>query len=135
MYEYPGRVVDIHDGDTFTAVVDLGFHVTVREKFRLAQIQAPELTGESRERGKRARDYFVGLIGGVGATVTIRTFRDRTEKYGRYLAAIILADGRNVAHEMVLHGHAVFWDGTGPRPAALREGESEGTCHPISEVQ
>lgn len=115
MYEYRARISDVYDGDTFTAVVDLGFHVALERKFRLAGIQAPELRGTEKEAGRLARDFLRGLVDGL--EVRLRTFKDRTEKYGRYLADILLPDGRSAADELVKEGLAVHWDGTGPRPS------------------
>ncbi len=36
--DYPGRVVDVYDGDTITVVVDLGLDTIRTEKVRLARM-------------------------------------------------------------------------------------------------
>ena len=32
MYVYSAKVLDVHDGDTITALVDLGFHIQIEIK-------------------------------------------------------------------------------------------------------
>lgn len=112
MYEYEATVVSIHDGDTLRADVDLGFDTwRGNEPFRLIGIQAPEL---GKPGGRESRDWLRDLLP-LGTTVRIVTEKDRTEKYGRYLATIFKGE-LNVNDALVDAGHAVFWDGKGPRP-------------------
>jgi micrococcal nuclease len=42
MFEYRAKLVRCVDGDTVELDVDLGFKVTMREKFRLTGIDTPE---------------------------------------------------------------------------------------------
>lgn len=116
--EYPAEIVDIHDGDTITAKLDCGFGIWKKDKFRLLGIQAPEVTGESKIRGMAAKHHLLDLIG--KKPVFIQTVKDRQEKFGRYLATVIVIEGGmvavNVNDRMVQDGHAVKWDGKGPRP-------------------
>jgi hypothetical protein len=35
MYEYKAKIINVVDGDTFDAIVDLGFTVSVKQRFRL----------------------------------------------------------------------------------------------------
>lgn len=110
MYQYTAHITDVHDGDTFTAVVDLGFCVSAKQKFRLLGIQAPEL---SHPDGVAAREYLSRLI--AGKTLALTTAKDRREKYGRYLASIIV-DGVSVSKRLIEAGLGVEWDGKGPKP-------------------
>lgn len=103
-YYYKAKIVDVYDGDTVTAEIDLGFNVKFKEKLRLFGINAPELRGEEREKGLVSRDYLRGLI--LDKTVTIKTIKDKKGKYGRYLATIIV-DGLNINSEMVFEGYAI----------------------------
>lgn len=100
MYEYQAKVLRVIDGDTVDVLVELGFHVTLSMKIRLYGINAPELKEET---GKTARDYLFSRV--YGKTITIRTFKDRTEKYGRFLATILL-DGENINEDLVTKGYA-----------------------------
>lgn len=86
MYEYRAKVTEVYDGDTVTAVVDLGFKVSFEIKIRLYGINTPELRGDSREQGLVSRDRLRELI--LDKEVVIKTVKDKTGKYGRYLAEI-----------------------------------------------
>ena len=88
MYTYEAKIISVYDGDTVTALVDLGFHVKLEMKLRLAGIDAPEVRGPERPKGLASRDFLRKLI--LGKTVTIITKKDSQEKYGRYLANIYL---------------------------------------------
>lgn len=95
-------VTKIIDGDTLHADFDLGFGITFREQIiRLARINAPEL---ATPQGPPARDALSSMI--LGATVTMKTIKDRKEKFGRYLGEIWL-NGVNVNDQMVSQGFAV----------------------------
>jgi len=81
MYEYKAKIISVYDGDTCTALVDLGFNINLEIKIRLFGIDTPELRGEDRDNGIKSRDRL---------NVTIKTYKDRTEKYGRWLASIYI---------------------------------------------
>lgn len=80
-FEY-ARIVNVVDGDTCDIEVDLGFSVTVKHRFRLAKINAPER----------------GQPGGAEATAFLQQFDGhdvvievtKLDKYGRYLADIFV---------------------------------------------
>lgn len=113
MYEYKAVVRSVYDGDTFRADVDLGFGVwKFSEPFRLVGLQAPELGSVG---GREARDWLRVLLP-VGAVIKVHTIKDAREKYGRYLADVFAEDGCWVNQLLIRAGHAVAWDGTGPRP-------------------
>jgi micrococcal nuclease len=109
MYEYQAVIVSVHDGDTVRADVDLGFSLTWRAMdLRLYGINAPELSTPA---GAPARDALIGQV--LGKRLTIRTVKDRTEKFGRYLATLLVPqpDGTllDVNQWMVTSGHAVVY--------------------------
>lgn len=117
MYEYKAIVRSIYDGDTFRADVDLGFNVWAKNlAFRLNRINAPELV-KADPRGRTARDYLTTLMP-VGSEVLIRTEKDKTEKYGRWLADVFSIDNSlaPVNDILVREGFAKYWDGKGERP-------------------
>lgn len=91
---FTGKVVGVHDGDTFTIL-----HESKAEKVRVNGIDCPEM---GQPFGMRAKQYASGLI--FGRTVTVAVFgRDR---YGRTIGDAVLADGRNLSREMVRAGLA-----------------------------
>ncbi len=90
-YQYQANIVDVHDGDTVRADIDLGFNIwRHNEPLRLNGIDAPELRGASKDAGILARDALREKV--LGKHVTICTIKDRQEKYGRYLANIYVDD-------------------------------------------
>lgn len=108
MYEYNARVVSVYDGDTVRADVDVGFSfVSKNMQLRLFGINAPEMTGTTKVQGTRSRDALREMV--LNINVVVRTYRDRTEKYGRYLATILLLDGTNVNEWLVDQGYAVTY--------------------------
>lgn len=103
MYNYRAYIKDVYDGDTVTAVVDLGFLHYQEMKLRLYGIDTPELRGEEREQGIIVRDIVREMI--LGKDVEIHTFKDKQGKYGRYLATIII-DDLDLNQWLVDNGHA-----------------------------
>lgn len=106
MYEYQASVLRVIDGDTIDVEVDLGMHVFTKTRLRLLGINAPE---KNTAAGKDALRYLAGVLP-VGSLVVIRTEKDKTEKYGRWLATV-LAGLDDVNEMMVETGHAVHYDG------------------------
>ncbi|WP_027881128.1 thermonuclease family protein [Mesoflavibacter zeaxanthinifaciens] len=104
MFNYKAKIIDVYDGDTVTAMVDLGFLHFQEMKLRLYGIDTPELRGEEREQGIVVRDILREMV--LGKEVTIRSYKDKQGKYGRYLANIILEDGLEVNQWLVDNGHA-----------------------------
>lgn len=92
MYHYrvPGSSIRVYDGDTLRADVDLGLYVWINAggiSFRLYGVDAPEMRGAELVAGRAARDELKRLLGGHDY-VYFRTFKDKTEKYGRWLVTI-----------------------------------------------
>ncbi|MBC3757886.1 MULTISPECIES: thermonuclease family protein [Hyunsoonleella] len=104
MYTYKAKIIDVYDGDTVTAVVDLGFLHFQEMKLRLYGIDTPELRGAEKEQGKIVRDIVRDMI--LDKEVTIRSYKDKQGKYGRYLANIILDNGLDFNQWLVDNGHA-----------------------------
>lgn len=106
LYEYRAEIVDVYDADTVTADVDLGFDIWIRnERFRLYNLNAPEVRGEEKAAGIRSRDALREKI--LGRSVIICSIKDRKGKYGRYLAEIYL-DGENINDWLIENGFAVY---------------------------
>ena len=91
MYEYKALVTKVYDGDTITVDIDLGFGVCLKgQKIRLLGIDTPEIRGVEREEGLRSRDVLRGKI--INKWVSIKTFKDKKGKYGRWLGEVWLDD-------------------------------------------
>ena len=102
MYEYSAIVISVYDGDTITVSVDMGFHITQTMSVRLARINSPEVRGGSSTEGLEARDYLRSIL--LGKKVTLVTYKDGKEKYGRYLADVYLGEPRvfNCVNDMMV---------------------------------
>lgn len=100
---YKMTLLRVVDGDTLIGEVDLGFGAKIVERFRLAGINTPEITGIDKEAGMAAKVFVEGRL--VDATEILVTSR-KTEKYGRYLATIFY-DGKNLNEELVLNNFAM----------------------------
>lgn len=121
MYEYCAKVVNVVDGDTVDLKIDLGFHISVTERFRLYGINTPEKIGVSSEEKARAvaaQLYLMELVD--GRDLIACTYKDKKDKYGRYLVILKYpcVDEKNnlplpielsVNQKMVLSGHAVAY--------------------------
>ena len=113
-------MVALHDGDTVTLDIDLGFDhlisgVDWEGKTRLAcrvfGMNAPEL---STAEGKVAHAYAETLLK-AGDVVGVTSHG--WDKYGgRFDGAITLPGGEDFAESMISAGHAKAWDGTGAKP-------------------
>lgn len=90
-YWYKAEVVSVYDGDTVTATFQLGFnHVMKNQKIRLYGINTPEMRGDEKEQGRVVRDYVRSLC--LGKDVLVKTHKDKSGKFGRWLAQIYIGD-------------------------------------------
>jgi len=111
VYEYQAVLLKVVDGDTVHARVDLGFDIRMDMKLRLMGINAPEM---KTVQGLPAKDHLTQLLGPygplTGTPLTIRTEKDRQEKFGRYLATLILPGDVDLNRQMVIDGFAVDYN-------------------------
>ena len=91
MYQYTGTIIKVSDGDTCTIDVDLGFSIRQKMIFRLHGINTPEVIGPERTAGLAAKHRVEELLP-PGKDVVINTYKDRKEKFGRYLAEVSYFD-------------------------------------------
>jgi endonuclease YncB( thermonuclease family) len=101
------EVLEVHDGDTFKALIDLGFNITVRTNVRVAGANAAELPTPP---GIQARTYLAALLP-AGSIVTLDS--KRLDKYGRCEAVVQLPDGRDLKQLLLSSGLAVPADSNG----------------------
>jgi endonuclease YncB( thermonuclease family) len=122
MYEYRAVVQYVHDGDTVTVNIDLGFKLwwgggTIDKPdgihIRMFGINAPELA--NKPSGPAARDFLMGYLP-PGQVVLLHTHKDQADKYGgRYDGTIFcgtwsgdtLLNPINLNDLMISSGHAV----------------------------
>lgn len=127
LYKYQAKVLRVIDGDTIVVEIDHGFKVFSHQTLRLYNIDAPEVRGDEKEKGKAATDHLVkllvnyaanyvnGKLKGDCSVVYIQTRKDKTGKYGRYLAEVwgVDNDGQtiNLNEKMISDGYAVEFVG------------------------
>lgn len=103
-YEYKATVVRWIDGDTVDLNVDLGFKITMAERFRLEGVDTPE-------RGQPNHDEawnFAKRLAPEGSQVLIQT--SRPDKYGRWLANVTVG-GATVNRALLDMGLAKLYFG------------------------
>ncbi|QDN94997.1 nuclease (plasmid) [Streptomyces sp. RLB1-9] len=112
MFIYQATVEKVVDGDTLDLQVDLGFGVFTRQRVRLLGINAAE---HGTELGDKATAFVRDWVQKHGPVFTVRTQKDKREKYGRYLATV-LSGTEDLGQALIDAGLALPYDGTGPRP-------------------
>jgi micrococcal nuclease len=102
LYTYKIDLVELIDGDTLTAVIDLGFDIATVQTLRLRGLDAPEII--SRE-GKEAKAFVEKQI--TGKQVLIKTVK--SDKYDRYLADVFV-NGEYLNQKLLEQGLAVLME-------------------------
>jgi endonuclease YncB( thermonuclease family) len=109
---YPAVVTKVHDGDTITLRIKYGFNTLGEWECRLYGDNSREI---GTPEGKADLAYMVNNLLKIGDSVT--TVSHSWDKFGgRYDGDIFLSDGRSLVAEMIAAGHALPWDGKGPKP-------------------
>ncbi len=112
--DYTAQVIGIADGDTITVLTA----DKTQHRIRLNGIDAPE-TGQ--DFGSRAKQAASELA--FGKTVTIQPHG--TDRYGRTIANVTLADGKVLNREMVKQGMAWWYRKYAPNDSELAKLETE----------
>ena len=133
MYEYKFKAVRVIDGDTVDGIIDLGFGIRLKERIRLADINAPEIRlqkkikdpekrRKEKARGLKAKQRLKDLIKEGEAHpegLLIETFLDKKGKYGRILGHIKYIYARDLHNA---HPNSKPWAGwTSLNHTLLRE--------------
>ena len=82
------REINVIDGDTIEATIDLGFNITVKETFRLYGINCPEKRGVTKQAGLDAKAWTERAIQNLEHIETVKVTKSGRGKFGRYLARI-----------------------------------------------
>jgi len=103
-YIYKAKIVNVVDGDTVDAEVDLGFKIIMKQRFRLLGVDTPELRGltADKEGAILAKQYTTDML--LGKTVIMNTYK--SDSFGRWLA-VIEVDGVNFNESLIANGFAI----------------------------
>ena len=117
LYQYALSNIEVIDGDTISADIDLGFAVILKNrKTRLAHIDCPEVKTPE---GITARDFtsqWIDVAVKSGKPVVVSVKNHRVDKYGRILG-VVTCGGQSLADALKLAGHGVAYEG-GTKPTA-----------------
>ena len=104
MYSYKIEVLRVVDADTIDARIDLGFRMYTVQRIRLAGVDAWEMRGPEKLKGRAATRALIAKLQTAGPW-TVATYK--TGKFGRWLGTIENAAGENVNDWLVAAGHAI----------------------------
>ena len=102
-FVYEAKVLSVHDGDTISVEIDLGFELKFTDKIRFYGLNAPELKMRNDKNklvenpaGTKTLEIVKEFLP-IGSTIVVETIKDKKEKYGRYLANIYaMRDGEQI---------------------------------------
>lgn len=113
MWEYKATVTRVVDGDTLDLSIDLGFSVSIAIRARLAGVDTPETYGVKKDsseylRGAAATEFVENWLASEGGykTVTVRSRKNTTGKYGRWIVEVFDEDDRSLNEALLESGHA-----------------------------
>lgn len=114
MYEYRAEVVRWVDGDTVDLLVDLGFTVLMRARFRLLGIDTPETNRTASREAGHAATAFAEALAPPGSVVLVES--RKTGKFGRWLGVVYPREGGgdplvSVNDALLAAGHAEAYRG------------------------
>lgn len=104
-YIYKAKIINVVDGDTVDAIIDVGFKMTTTQRLRLAGIDTAELTSKDPVERASAQEAKLFLIQELlNKDVLIKT--EKADAFGRYLATIVLNE-TNINELMLVKNLAV----------------------------
>ena len=89
MYSYNAKIINVVDGDTVDAEIDVGFKIKITHRLRLIEVDTAEMhdaNPDLRKLAKTAKQYLIDTL--LNKTVKINTYK--ADAFGRYLVEIYL---------------------------------------------
>lgn len=107
LYLYRIKLIRIIDADTFVVEIDKGYDEFARRRIRLAYVNAYE---SDTLLGKAAIEYVSSILS-TDVHYFMRSIKDRSDSFGRYLGEIFLdAEGNDSLGDRLMHqGFAVSY--------------------------
>lgn len=107
VWQVEGEILEVLDGDTVRARLDLGWYIQHVATIRVEGVDAPEMPTPA---GIAAQSFLAQMLP-LGTRVIV-TSKTKPEKYGRTLASLLLVNsGGDVASRLLAAGHAKPYDG------------------------
>jgi micrococcal nuclease len=89
------KIIKVVDGDTVDVELDLGFHIFINHRMRLASIDAPEM-----KEGVPGIAAKLHLMRYAGQKLIVAS--EKTDKYGRYLGTFYTElNGKSINQELI----------------------------------
>jgi len=98
VFTYPALVTQVVDGDTFHALIDLGFGVTLAQRVRLRRIDAPELVTAE---GKDAKAFLEKILSRDHNHILMKSID--IDQHGRPIADVWVK-GKSIDQELLDKG-------------------------------
>lgn len=89
IFTYIACVTEVIDGDTLIVSFDFKCPMSLSQKLRLRGIDCPELDTEE---GRKAKRFVAARLKGCGLIV-VKTYKDRSDKFDRYLVDVFYLPG------------------------------------------
>ena len=102
LFTYSAAVTQVVDGDTFHALIDLGFRLTMAQRVRLRRIDAPEIQTAD---GKEAKTHLEKILSRDQVRILMRS--TDLDQHGRPLADVWVK-GKSIDQELLDNGLAVM---------------------------
>lgn len=100
LYTYGATVENVVDADTIDVRIDVGFSIHLYDRLRLRGINSPEMsTPEGKLAKKFLTDYF-----SQRPLIVLRTYKQKEEMYGRWLADIFALKGSSDPYQIAKEG-------------------------------
>ena len=107
MYTYKATIINIVDGDTVDAIIDMGFKIHTTQRLRLNRIDTEEMHDANLEKRKlaiEAKEYLRNTL--LNKEVIIET--RKSDSFGRWLAEIVCED-ININNVLLEKNLASLW--------------------------
>lgn len=107
IYVYRASLLRVIDGDTFVAIVDLGFFASIAIHVRLAGVDTPELHSSDpvqRAAALTARDFTAECLRDGFVLQSHHSERS----FERWVCDVWLPNGQSLADAIVAAGHGIF---------------------------
>lgn len=116
LFTYQAFVDKVVDGDTLIVTFDFKLPVSIGQKLRLRGIDCPEMDTDE---GKKAKRFVEARLKNCDFII-VKTFKDRSDKFDRYLAdvfylsgekdpAVVVAQGTYLNQELLNERLARLW--------------------------